>query len=118
MRWSNDAYLLLAARSSSCRRRLRQWYGRPPSLWRGTAARKLRSACNDAPIVLKQADRVVFLGRVAAEPGEDGEPHVEDMVAHLKRHGVASEVVRLKLGGDDRANSFSARPGSSRPTWW
>jgi len=23
------------------------------------------------------------------------------MVAHLKRHGVASEVVRLKLGGDD-----------------
>lgn len=58
-------------------------------------------ACNDALIFLKQADRVVLLVGVPAEPGEDGEPHVEDMVAHLKRHGVASEVVRLKLGGDD-----------------
>jgi nucleotide-binding universal stress UspA family protein len=58
-------------------------------------------ACNDALIFLKQADRVVLLVGVPAEPGEDGEPQVEDMVAHLKRHGVASEVVRLKLGGDD-----------------
>src|SRR5215471_19991236 len=58
-------------------------------------------AGNDALIFLKQADRVVLLVGVPAEPGEDGEPHVEDMVAHLKRHGVASGVVRLKLGGDD-----------------
>jgi nucleotide-binding universal stress UspA family protein len=58
-------------------------------------------ACNDALIFLKQADRVVLLVGVPAEPGEDGEPRVEDMVAHLKRHAVAAEVVRLKLGGDD-----------------
>ncbi len=58
-------------------------------------------ACNDALAFLKQAERVVLLVGLPAEPGEDGEPPVEDMVAHLRRHGVAAEVVRLTLGGGD-----------------
>jgi len=58
-------------------------------------------ACNDALIFLQQAERVVLLVGVPADPGENDEPAVEDMVAHLKRHGVAAEVVRLTLERGD-----------------
>ena len=58
-------------------------------------------ACNDALIFLQQAERVMLLVGVPAEPGENDEPAVEDMVAHLKRHGVAAEVVRLTLERGD-----------------
>jgi nucleotide-binding universal stress UspA family protein len=66
-------------------------------------------ACNDALIFLKQAERVVLLVGVPPDPGEDGEPPVGDMVKHLKRHGVAAEVVRLELGGGDIGKLLLAR---------
>ena len=43
----------------------------------------------------------MLLVGVPAEPGENDEPPVEEMVAHLKRHGVAAEVVRLTLERGD-----------------
>jgi nucleotide-binding universal stress UspA family protein len=52
---------------------------------------------------------VVLLVGVPTELREDGEPQVEDMVAHLKRHAVAAEVVRLKLGGDDTGKLLLAK---------
>jgi nucleotide-binding universal stress UspA family protein len=67
--------------------------------WDGSA--QAARACNDALTFLKQAERVVLLVGVPAEPGEDGEPPIDDMVAHLKRHGVTAEVVRVTLSGSD-----------------
>ena len=43
----------------------------------------------------------MLLVGVPADPGENDEPAVEDMVAHLKRHGLAAEVARLTLGRGD-----------------
>ena len=67
--------------------------------WDGSAA--AARAFNDALMFLKQAERVVLLVGVATEPEEGSEPAIDHMVAHLKRHGVAAEVVRFKASEGD-----------------
>jgi nucleotide-binding universal stress UspA family protein len=66
--------------------------------WDGSA--EAARAFNDALTVLEPADRVVLLSVATAE-GEEPEVPTEDMVAHLKRHGVKVELVRIPAQGDD-----------------
>lgn len=67
--------------------------------WDGSA--EAARAINDALTFLKPASRVVLLVGVMTEEGGEGEPQTDDMVAHLKRHGVATEVMRVKaIEGD------------------
>jgi nucleotide-binding universal stress UspA family protein len=56
---------------------------------------------NDALTFLKQAGRVVLLVGVAAGGGEERAPLTDDMLAHLKRHGVKAEAMRVKVGEGD-----------------
>jgi nucleotide-binding universal stress UspA family protein len=67
--------------------------------WDGSA--EAARAFNDALTFLKAAQRVVLLVGVAAQSGEKGELPTEDMVAHLKRHGVAVEVTRVPASEGD-----------------
>ncbi len=57
-------------------------------------------AFNDALAFLKAARRVVLLiaGPAEAEGDEDCEPRADGMIAHLKRHGVEVEAMRVKPG--------------------
>jgi nucleotide-binding universal stress UspA family protein len=68
--------------------------------WDGSA--EAARAINDAMAFLKPATRVVLLVGIMIE-GDDGEgaPQTEAMVAHLKRHGVTAEVVRVKVSQGD-----------------
>ena len=66
--------------------------------WDGSA--EAARAFNDALTFLRAAERVVLLVGVAEGSGEKGEPSVDDMVAHLKRHGVTVEVERATSEGD------------------
>jgi nucleotide-binding universal stress UspA family protein len=61
--------------------------------WDGSA--EAARAFNDALIFLKRAKRVVLLVGIMAGSGEKGEPPTEDMVAHLRRHGVTVDVARV-----------------------
>lgn len=61
--------------------------------WDGSA--EAARAFNDALTFLEPAKRVVLLVGVTEEPSEEDEPPVDDMVAHLKRRGVAVEVTRI-----------------------
>jgi nucleotide-binding universal stress UspA family protein len=67
--------------------------------WDGSA--EAARAFNDALIFLKPAQRVVLLTGVKAEPGEKGEPPMDDMVAHLKRHGVTVDLVHATINEGD-----------------
>jgi len=58
--------------------------------WDGSA--EAARAFNDALTFLKPAQRVVVLVGVAEGESEKTAPPVDDMVAHLKRHGVTVEV--------------------------
>jgi len=66
--------------------------------WDGSA--EAARAFNDALIFLKRAKRVVLLVGVTEAASEKDEPPVDDMVAHLKRHGVTVEVMRATSEGD------------------
>jgi len=66
--------------------------------WDGSA--EAARAFNDALTFLKRAKRVVLLVGVTDGAAEKGEPPVDDMVAHLKRHGVTVEVMRVTSEGD------------------
>ena len=67
--------------------------------WDGSA--EAARAINDAMTFLKQAARVVLVvGVTGAQDEEDG-PETDDMVAHLKRHGVMAEAMRVKAGEGD-----------------
>jgi nucleotide-binding universal stress UspA family protein len=67
--------------------------------WDGSA--EAARAINDAMTFLKQAARVVLVvGVTGAQDEEDG-PATDDMVAHLKRHGVMAEAMRVKAGEGD-----------------
>jgi nucleotide-binding universal stress UspA family protein len=66
--------------------------------WDGSA--EAARAINDALTFLKPASRVVLLVGVLAEGGE-GAVQTDDMVAHLKRHGIEAEVVRVKASEGD-----------------
>ena len=66
--------------------------------WDGSA--QAARAFNDALAFLKQAGRVVLLiaGQPDPEAGGESEPRADGMVAHLKRHGVQAETLRVKRG--------------------
>jgi nucleotide-binding universal stress UspA family protein len=67
--------------------------------WDGSA--EAARAINDAMTFLKQAARVVLVvGVTGAQDEEDG-AETDDMVAHLKRHGVMAEAMRVKAGEGD-----------------
>lgn len=67
--------------------------------WDGSA--EAARAINDAMTFLKQAARVVLVvGVTGAQDEEDG-PEIDDMVAHLKRHGIMVEAMRVKTGEGD-----------------
>jgi nucleotide-binding universal stress UspA family protein len=61
--------------------------------WDGSA--EAARAFNDALTFLKPAKRVVLLVGVRDGASEAAEPPTEDMVAHLRRHGVNVEVARV-----------------------
>jgi nucleotide-binding universal stress UspA family protein len=61
--------------------------------WDGSA--EAARAFNDALIFLKPARRVVLLVGIMEGSGEKGEPPVDDMVAHLRRHGVTVDLARV-----------------------
>lgn len=67
--------------------------------WDGSA--EAARAINDALTFLKPASRVVLLVGVTAEQGEERAPQTDDMIAHLKRHGVEAEAMRVKASEGD-----------------
>lgn len=67
--------------------------------WDGSA--EAARAFNDALTFLKPAKRVVLLVGVQDEAGEKSGPDIEDMVAHLTRHGVNVDVVRVPASEGD-----------------
>ncbi len=75
--------------------------------WDGSA--EAARAFNDALTFLKPAKRVVLLVGVAGEAGEQGAPEVDDMVEHLKRRGVAAEVMRFPAGEGDIGKAILAK---------
>jgi nucleotide-binding universal stress UspA family protein len=67
--------------------------------WDGSA--EAARAFNDALTFLKPAQRVVLLVGVMDRTGETDEPGTDDMVAHLRRHGVSVEVARVPASEGD-----------------
>jgi nucleotide-binding universal stress UspA family protein len=67
--------------------------------WDGSA--EAARAINDAMTFLKPASRVVLLVGVTAEQDEERGPQTDDMIAHLKRHGVVAEAMRVKASEGD-----------------
>ena len=67
--------------------------------WDGSA--EAARAINDALTFLKPAARVVLLAGVTAEQGEERGPQTDDMIAHLRRHGVMAEAMRIKASEGD-----------------
>ena len=74
--------------------------------WDGSA--EAARAINDALIFLKPAARVVLLAGVTSEPGEKGVIPTDDMIAHLKRHGVVAEAMQVRIGEGDIGRSLLA----------
>jgi nucleotide-binding universal stress UspA family protein len=62
--------------------------------WDGSA--EAARSINDALTFLKPASRVVLLIGTMAEDGEERVPQTDHMLAHLKRHGVLAEPMRVK----------------------
>jgi len=67
--------------------------------WDGSA--EAARSINDALTFLKPASRVVLLVGVTAEDGEERSSPTDDMIAHLKRHGVKAEALRVKVSEGD-----------------
>jgi nucleotide-binding universal stress UspA family protein len=67
--------------------------------WDGSA--EAARAFNDALTFLKAAKQVVLLTGVAEGGGDKDEPPIDDMVAHLNRHGVSVEVERVTSNESD-----------------
>lgn len=67
--------------------------------WDGSA--EAARAINDALTFLQPAARVVLLVGVTADDEEERAPLTEDMIAHLKRHGVKAEAMRVKISEGD-----------------
>jgi nucleotide-binding universal stress UspA family protein len=75
--------------------------------WDGSA--QASRAINDALTFLNQAQRVVLLTGVAGEPGDEAEPATNDIVAHLERHGVKAEVMRVATNETDAGRMLLAK---------
>lgn len=67
--------------------------------WDGSA--EAARAINDALIFLKPASRVVLVVGVMGGQDDEQAPQTDDMTAHLKRHGVTAEAMRVKAGEGD-----------------
>ena len=67
--------------------------------WDGSA--EAARSINDALTFLKPAARVVLLVGVAAGDEDERAPLTDDMIAHLKRHGVKAEAMRVKIAEGD-----------------
>lgn len=67
--------------------------------WDGSA--EAARSINDALTFLKQAARVVLLALVVGEEGEEHPPPTDEMLAHLKRHGVRAEAMHVKASESD-----------------
>ena len=67
--------------------------------WDGSA--EAARSINDALTFLKSAARVVLLAGIAKEDGDERAPLIDDMIAHLKRHGVKAEAMRVKIAEGD-----------------
>jgi nucleotide-binding universal stress UspA family protein len=67
--------------------------------WDGSA--EAARAINDALIFLKPASRVVLVVGVMGGQDDEQAPQTDDMMAHLKRHGVTAEAMRVKAGEGD-----------------
>jgi nucleotide-binding universal stress UspA family protein len=67
--------------------------------WDGSA--EAARAINDALTFLKPAARVVLLIGTMGEQSEEDAPRTEEMLAHLKRHGVTACSHQLKLNEGD-----------------
>ena len=67
--------------------------------WDGSA--EAARAINDALTFLKPASRVVLVVGVASGQDDEQAPQTDDMIAHLERHGVTAEALRVKAGEGD-----------------
>jgi nucleotide-binding universal stress UspA family protein len=67
--------------------------------WDGSA--EAARSINDAMTFLKPAARVVLLAGVAAGEEESRAPSTDDMIAHLKRHGLKAEALSIKVNEGD-----------------
>ncbi len=67
--------------------------------WDGSA--EAARAINDALTFLKPAARVVLVVGVAGGQDDEQAPQTDDMMAHLQRHGVTAEALRVKIGEGD-----------------
>ena len=74
--------------------------------WDGSA--EAARAINDALTFLKAAARVVLLVGVVSEPGDERAVPTDDMIAHLKRHGVTAEAMQVRIGEGDTGRSLLA----------
>jgi nucleotide-binding universal stress UspA family protein len=71
--------------------------------WDGSA--EAARAINDALIFLKPASRVVLVVGVMGEDDEQA-PQTDDMMAHMKRHGIMAETMLIKVGEGDVGRSL------------
>ena len=67
--------------------------------WDGSA--EAARSINDALTFLQPAARVVLLGGVPAGDEDERAPLTDDMIAHLKRHGVKAEAMRVNIAEGD-----------------
>lgn len=67
--------------------------------WDGSA--EAARAINDALTFLKPASRVVLVVGVMSGQDDEHAPQTDDMMAHLKRHGITAEALRVKAGEGD-----------------
>ncbi len=67
--------------------------------WDGSA--EAARAINDALTFLKPAARVVLVVGVTGGQDDEQAPPTDDMMAHLRRHGVVAETLRVKIGEGD-----------------
>ena len=67
--------------------------------WDGSA--EAARSINDALTFLRPAARVVLLVGVTTSDEEERAPLTDEMIAHLKRHGVKAEAMRVKLAEGD-----------------
>lgn len=72
--------------------------------WDGSA--EAARAINDALIFLKPASRVVLVVGVTGGQDDDPTPQTDDMMAHLKRHGVSAEIMRVQAGEGEVGRSL------------
>ena len=72
--------------------------------WDGSA--EAARAINDALIFLKSASRVVLVVGVIGGQEDEQAPQTDDMMAHMKRHGITAETMLIKVGEGDVGRSL------------